>query len=404
MTLLAVLIPPRPRAAPAGEGAAATFGWVWSSDGETVARQGQGRGAELPRAQQVVAVLPDAEVAWHRITLPKAPAAKQRAALAGVLEEQLLDDDNELHLALEPQAAAGKPVWVAVIDKGWLAGVIAELERAGVPVDRVVPSSWPAAPGSAHFFVGVPGEEQTPWLVISGDDGVAVVSTAGTLARQRLASAAGGGLRRFTAQPAVAAAAERWLEAPVHLCTDAERALAAAASPWNLRQFDLVARHRGTLLARDAWRRFLAPGWRPVRLGLAALLAVHIVGLNAWAWQLERAAAEKHAAMTALLREAHPQVRAVLDAPAQMRRETELLRERAGRAGDGDLEPLLAAAAAAWPEGAPPVPGLRFEPGVLTLETGGLAEPQLAAASERLRGSGLLVEAAPGTLAIRRAR
>jgi len=401
MSLLAVLIPPRPRSESGAEPAPATFAWVLGSDGHQVLRQGRGRGAEMPRAQQVVAVLPDAEVSWHRITLPKAPAAKLRAALAGVLEEQLLDDADRLQLALEPGASSAKPAWVAVIDKGWLSSVITELERSGVPVDRVVPSSWPGAPGSAHFAVGAHGE--APLLVLSGDDGVTVLGTAGSLARQRLA-AAGGAALRFTAEPAAAAAAERWLEAPAHLLTDGERALAAAASPWNLRQFDLVARNRGTLLARDAWRRFLAPAWRPVRLGLGALVLVHLVGLNAWAWRLERAEADKRAAMVALLREAHPQVRTVLDAPAQMRRETELLRERAGRADAGDLEPLLAAAAAAWPAAAPPLQGLRFEPGVLTLETAGLAEPQIAAIGERLRGSGLVVEAASGTLALKRAR
>ena len=50
-----------------------------------------------------------------------------------------------------------------------------------------------------------------------------------------------------------------------------------------------------------------------------------------------------------------------------MQRETQALRTLAGKPGDSDLEPMLQAAAAAWPNERPPVENLRFEPGKLTL-------------------------------------
>ena len=49
---------------------------------------------------------------------------------------------------------------------------------------------------------------------------------------------------------------------------------------------------------------------------LDTMLVVNIAALNVWAWRLSSAEAAKRQAMTALLRETHPQVRAVLDAPA----------------------------------------------------------------------------------------
>ena len=61
-----------------------------------------------------------------------------------------------------------------------------------------------------------------------------------------------------------------------------------------------------------------------------------------------------------------------------MRRETEALRAAAGRPGDADLEVLLAAAAAAWPDGQGPVQTLHFEGGHLTLAAAGWADPQIA--------------------------
>ena len=109
----------------------------------------------------------------------------------------------------------------------------------------------------------------------------------------------------------------------------------------------------------------------------------------------------KRAAMVSVLREAHPQVQAVVDAPTQMRRETELLRTSAGRAGDSDLEVLMQAAASAWPEQRP-VQNLRFENGALTLAAPGWNDPEISQFRETLRPSGWLVEAADGRLTLKR--
>jgi general secretion pathway protein L len=107
--------------------------------------------------------------------------------------------------------------------------------------------------------------------------------------------------------------------------------------------------------------------------------------------------------MTALLKAAHPGVRAVLDAPVQMQRETERLRAAAGRPGDGDLEAVLGAAALAWPDGQGPVQALRFESGQLTLAAPGWGEPQMTPLRERLRSTGYEADLAEGMISVRRA-
>jgi general secretion pathway protein L len=103
-----------------------------------------------------------------------------------------------------------------------------------------------------------------------------------------------------------------------------------------------------------------------------------------------------------LLRATFPGVRAVLDAPLQMRRETEALRTAAGRAGDDDLEAFLGAAALAWPDGQGPVQSLRFEPGRLTLAAPGWSEQQLAEFRSRLRPGGWAVDSAQGRITLSR--
>jgi general secretion pathway protein L len=397
MSVLIVLIPPRDRTVPPSAAARDGFEYVYvlSPDGLVPAAQGRASPAHLPRADSVVAVLADADVSWQRLVLPRAPAARLRAALVGSLEEALLEDPDNLHFALAPGAAAGQPTWVAVSHKAWLQTHLAALEAAHVPVARLVPSSWPDEPPSGHFDADADAGAPLR-LTWSHPDGVAQLRLQGTLARSLLGGLPPGGTgARWSASPAAAAPAERWLGSPVVVMTDEQRALQATRSLWNLRQFDLAPHHRGALALRDAWQRFLAPGWRPVRIGLAALLVLQVVGLNLWASQLRGQVQARKVAMDQLLRDAHPQVRSVLDAPAQMRRETEVLRAAAGRPGEGDLESLLGAAAAAWPEGMAPAAGLNFEAGRLSLPTAAWAPAQREQFSARLRAGGVRVEAQP---------
>lgn len=390
MSLLVILLPPRPR----GDAAAAApteYAWALAGAAGGITKQGSDPAAQLPHADQVCALLADADVAWHRITLPKAPAARLRDALGAVLEDQLLDDPDNVHLALEAGVAAGQQAWVAAVHKGWLQTLLSDLEAAGVELQRLLPPAWPEAAPHLHVMPG-PFEGSTPMGVLSQAEGVARFGLAGTLGRQQLARLPSGPLA-CSSHPAVAAAAERWLGAPVAVLADADRALQAARSPWNLRQFDLAVRHRGLRAITAGLRRLTAPEWRPVRLGLAALLLVQLAGLNAWAWHLERKAAGRRQAMTQLLQATHPQVRSVLDAPLQMQRETERLRAAAGRPGPADLEPMLAAAASAWPDGQPPLRALKFDSGRLTVVTVGWGDAQRAAFAQRARAAGYQAEA-----------
>jgi general secretion pathway protein L len=171
---------------------------------------------------------------------------------------------------------------------------------------------------------------------------------------------------------------------------------------WNLRQFDLAARHRGTRALRDLLRQWLSPAWRPVRLGVLVLAAVQLIGLNLWAWHQNAAVTSHKRAMASLLQQAFPQVRAVLDAPQQMQREVDTLRAQAGKPSETDFEPLVHAAAAAWPAGQPPVNTLRFEPGRLTLAAPGWSDGDVEQFRNQLRPSGWTVETSDGQVSLSR--
>lgn len=390
MSVLMILLPPRPRAEAAAR-APSEYAFVFSSDGRQVTSQGRAAPAALPRADSACLLLADADVAWHRVRIPKAPPARRRAALAAVLEEQLLEDDEALHLALEPGAAGGLDGWVAVTRIDALAAAITALEQAGIPLDRIAPSSWPQAAATLHLLPAS-AEDPAPTLICSHADGVACLRLAGSLARQRVAAIGREDLR-CTAHPQAVAEAERWLGGTVQVMNDAERALQALSSTWNLRQFELAPRRRSVQRLREFAQRLRSDReWRPVRLGLFALLLVQLVGLNAWAWKLQHELRERQLAQVRLLQDTYPQVRAVLDAPQQMQRETERLRLAAGQRDRGDLEPMLDAAARAWPDAQGPVQSLQFEPGRLTIPADSWDEAQQRGFDDRLRAWGYQVQ------------
>lgn len=409
MSILVVLLPSRARASAGsterGDAATADYAYVLSADGLSVARQGRATAALLPKADTVVAWLSPTDVSWHRVTLPKAPASKLRAALAGVLEEQLLDDEDAVHLAVAPGASTGSPSWVAAMHKQWLVQHLTALEKAGAFVERVVPAVWPGDLAQGHFFTAsdaADGSSAQTWVAYGDQDGVRCLRMAGTLIRDQLSGWARKGVR-WSASPAVAAQAERWLGAPVAVLSDAEHALQAVRSLWNLRQFDLAPRARGARLLRNAWKRVLTPGWRPIRVGLLSLVVLQLVGMNLWAWRQRSEIEDKKLAMVNLLKSTHPAIGTIVDAPLQMRRATDTLRAAAGRVGDADLEAALAMATVAWPDGQAPAQSVRFESNRLTLGVAGWSPDQVERFRARLRSAGWSVEAAEGRLTLVRA-
>ena len=81
----------------------------------------------------------------HEITLPPTPQHRLQAALAGALEEHLLDDPADLHFALSPDATLamkiGRPFEVIVCDKAWLKGLLARLTAEGHSIAAIQPDS-----------------------------------------------------------------------------------------------------------------------------------------------------------------------------------------------------------------------------------------------------------------------
>ncbi len=417
MSILIIQLPARARLSGDAEAAdvgassfgAAEYSFVLTDDGINAVRQGRATPAMLPRADSVIAVMSPLDVSWHRLTLPKAPQARLRAALAGLLEESLLDDPDNLHFAVAPEAKVGQMAWVATCDHTWLTAQLMALEKARVRIDRVVPGVAPDDPPAAYFHE--PGEggpaagdpSAQVLLTWSSPDGVSTWPLTGTLSRHLLPDPLPV-QARFYATPPVASQSERWLGRAVMVQTPQAFMLAAGRSLWNLLQFELTPRSKGLQVLSDRWRQFLGPQWRPVRVGLVALVLVQLVGLNLWAWQQKSQIKARRAQMVQVLKEAHPQVQVVVDAPAQMQRATETLRAQAGQPGGNDLEALMAALARAWPP-EKPTAQLQYDGSSLTVALpAGWRADEMAQLRTRLSAQGLAVSSESDALVtVRRA-
>ena len=334
------------------------------------------------RDKEVWAVVPAAALSWHCVTLPSGLHKQKNRllpALQALLEEHLLDEPDNMHLALQPQWQAGSQVWVAVCHKDWLRQHVNQLQSMGHPVHRIVPEWVPALPGSQTVKVWVSGVPEDAWLWVSDSQGAWRLPLQAGMARwaehltalQRkdaTVSNAFNGLK-IQSEPAVAELAQKFLQTlqtmvignisesiqswRVVVTPAAERHAQAAATDWDLAQFEFAAhgsaRRRQSL--QRAWQQFANDAvWRPVRWSLVVLIAAQWVGLNAAAWQLNAKVTAQKELQKNILTQTFPNV-PVVDASLQMARELERLQRQAGSLSAKDLESVLQAVGMALPDG-----------------------------------------------------
>lgn len=385
--------------------------YVISRDGSALDIQSSAPWSLLPESaraaqvSQVVLVLPVQRLSWHQVQLPPGAArsARLRAVLEGLVEDQLLDDVADLHLALQTPLPAQGSAWLAACDKAWLSDCVREVEQAGFFVSALVPELAPPAAAAAD------ADASAQLFAMDSPQGPQWVhcSSAG-LTRWPLQAAALAALKPSEAlpvwaEPAVAAQAEALLGRPLFLQTSAQRALLASQGGWDLAQFGIVASRRGRSLRHLAQglRHFSsAPRWRPVRWGLWAVLLVQVLGLNGYSFQQQALVNQERRAMQAAFTSTFPKVQAVVDAPVQMQREVDQLRQRIGQLAPEDAEVMLSALMQSANFAAAPT-AVRYQNGELQVEGLQLAAPALADLTRALQARGYVLQAQGAALALR---
>ena len=324
------------------------------SEGHTVLRQATGAASTLSaHAGEVVGVVPHSRLSWLTVTLPPgSQGPRLQGVLRGLLEDRLLEEPEQLHLVIEPNAQnvakEGGTALVAVCHKQWLRDVLAPLQAAGLTVQRLVPEISPSTQPSL-YVMGTPDFSQS---VLSHAQGLTLLppntahwSAFAPITNQDLA---------VQAEPSMVERVQQLLSVQPQLQTAAQRWVQSAQSDWDLAQGEWAQgrSQRGLRWVQATWQTvWHAPAWRPVRLGVLALLLVQMVGLNVFAWREYNAQQSQKAALNQILTQTFPAVTLVIDAPLQMQREVEALKQKSGAVSHTDFEPLLVALAGVLPGG-----------------------------------------------------
>ena len=354
--MLIISLPHNPKDAQSG------FAHV-HSDGHLVQRNAVGAASLLSTyAGEVVAVVPHTRLSWISVQFPPGShGARLGAVLEGLLEDRVLEDIADLHCVVDPTSAdvprTGGVAIVAACSKSWLREVLAPLQASGLVVQRLVPELSPRA----QPLLCVMGTPELSQSVLCHTQGVTLLppnvaqwkAFPAFTAYATLSTAQG----PLVAEPAMVERVEQFLQRRPVMQNAAQRAVVAAQSDWDLAQGEWAqgTSQRFLRLSQHVWQTFFhAPAWRSVRIGLATLLTLQVLGLNAMAWREQRALDVHKAQLNQILTATFPSVRLVIDAPLQMQREVDTLQRNAGRVTSTDFEPMLAATASALPEGLVP--------------------------------------------------
>src|SRR4051812_39511038 len=129
-----------------------------------VLREGRSPPADMPRADEVEAILPASRVLFARLALPRVSDATIRELLPFAVEDRLLADPAQIHAVAGGTDERGDTL-VAVVDRTWLTAVLAWASDSG----RRPRHAWcesalvPTARGEWHVVLG----EATGMLVDS---------------------------------------------------------------------------------------------------------------------------------------------------------------------------------------------------------------------------------------------
>ena len=400
MSTLIVLLPPRDPAVPSQEWQLPELPFVLLDKSGRTQRAGRSALALLPRASSTVLMVAARDLLMMPATLPPLRGPKLRQALPNIVEDQLIQDPQTCHIAVDPQPVAGGRQLLAIIDRGWFRFICEAFSTAGhrslraVPVTRCLPQAVardtpaevaemvnagePVMAESASVATSLPGVapvvapdvasvtplvaavlgavvHTAPAMLLEGmvqsgaprvelalargvqGEGLAVPAPAVNATLSALAGAAPISLYMLTEVPGNEPG----------LAANSPARLAAHIHGASPLPFEQLARRALACRFDLCQFEFASQPWRldratlrrlrlPILLAIAALV-IAIVGANVQWMMLARQRDAISSQMTELFLNTFPKTTVVLDAPDQMSRQLQQLRVAAGELSPDDF-------------------------------------------------------------------
>jgi general secretion pathway protein L len=360
--------------------------------GSAIERQGMATLSDLSRtiakAQRVVLLLAASDVALRHMQVPPLSAARLKAALPNLVEDQLINDPSDCVVVADSLsgvsgASAGLRT-IAVIQRAWLAILTKTLLAFGARQITALPAqlclSFPAdQPGSVTAAInGWNGAEQNAaidiTLRLSEQDGIGFAimpalsqpdistssaqdtqnvsederheSTASVVIQTLCMVVPAATIQLYVPQSAVRA----YQEASAQSKSAINKRINVFADNWshwiagaNVTTLDLMA-GLGTATGTKL-------NWRPWRWPLVlavAVLVINATALNIDWWRMKNEANSLRTAMVQIYKTAYPKESVIIDPIAQMQQKIAAAKHTAGLPNADDFTAIIAVFGEAW--------------------------------------------------------
>jgi general secretion pathway protein L len=377
---------------------AAPCPWALCDASGAVLQTGSDPLAAMPKCGVCIGIAAPDRVLCTAARLPPGSRRRWQTILPFVAEESTVSDPGDNHVIPGPTLADGRTA-LTIVDKQWLARIVAACRVAKLPLRRMTPETL------------LPACSPETWvLVLDGSGGFLRTGEAGGMALDSNDAASAPLALRLSLNAAAKSSppsTPRNIEVRFSQQTpESQRSLpqwnglpaALSAGPaWDWRRAPIPNGAPNLLWGGYAPRFRIGehwPKWRSLAWILLAALAIETAGANI-EWAL--LASEKQALtreMERSFRTSFGENSAVVNAPLQMQRGMAKLRHAAGLPDNGDFLPLLdgaAAALAALPPGS--VRALHYEGGRLDVDLALTGKESFRPLQQRLQDGGLGVRA-----------
>lgn len=303
--------------------------------------------AMIAKAQRVVVMLAASDVTLLQTTIPPLPAAKLRAALPNLVEDQILGNLADCTVVADGVSKGLRTV--AVIQRDWLDQVYKTFTKAGARQISILPAQLCLPHQAGRVAAAIIPQEEGADLTL------------------RLSEQTGLGLALSVHQP----------EQVIHnVCAIVPNSPITLYMPQkDMQAYQSILNHAGLAqrisLAVSAWPVWIAGArnttlnllagldsastlkmdWRPWRWPLVlatALLTINIASLNLDWWQMSREAKNLRTALTQIYLSRYPKESVVIDPIAQMQQKIAFAKRDAGLAASDDFTALAANFGETW--------------------------------------------------------